>query len=55
MYDGDGAKFGPHLDDKEAIDLPNPTEQGNGTINEPYQRRYYFNPSNLPYSLEQSH
>jgi hypothetical protein len=52
MYDGDGAKFGPHLDDKEAIDLPNPTEQGNGTINEPYQRRYYFNPSNLPYSLE---
>ena len=55
MYDGDNAKHGPYFDEKDAIELPNPCEQGNGTINEPYQKRYYFNPTNLPYSLEQSH
>ena len=37
------------------IELPNPSDQSNGSINEPYQKRYYFNPTNLPYSLEQSH
>jgi hypothetical protein len=55
MYDGENAKFGPYMDEKDSIELPNPSEQGSGTINEPYQRRYYFNPQNLPYSLEQSH
>lgn len=54
-YEGDNSKYGPYIDEKDAIELPNPSEQGNGTINEPYQRRYYFNPQNLPYSLEQSH
>ena len=54
-YDGENSKFGPYIDEKELIELPNPSDQGNGSINEPYQKRYYFNPQNLPYSLEQSH
>ena len=48
-------KFGPYIDEKDYIELPNPTDQGNGSINEPYQKRYFFNPQNLPYNLEQSH
>lgn len=51
-YEGENAKFGPYIDEKDLIDLPNPTDQGQGQINEPYQKRYYFNPSNLPYNLE---
>ena len=54
-YEGEGAKQGPFIEEKDLIELPNPSEQGNGAINEPYQKRYYFNPQNLPYSLEQSH
>jgi len=54
-YEGENAKHGPYVDEKDLIELPNPSEQGNGSINEPYQKRYYFNPQNLPYSLEQSH
>jgi hypothetical protein len=52
MYEGENSKFGPFIDEKDNIELPAPTEQGNGSINEPYQRRYYFNPQNLPYNLE---
>lgn len=48
-------KHGPYIDEKDAIELPNPSDQGSGSINEPYQKRYYFNPQNLPYGLEQSH
>jgi hypothetical protein len=43
-YDGDSAKYGPFIDEKDLIELPNPSDQGNGSINEPYQKRYYFNP-----------
>jgi len=44
-----------YIDERELIELPAPNQQGEGQINEPYQKRYYFNPHNLPYSLEQSH
>lgn len=40
-----------YIDEKFLIELPNPTQQSEG-VNEPYQKRYYFNPNNLPYSLE---
>lgn len=43
-YEGEHAKYGPYIDEKDLIELPNPSEQGNGAINEPYQKRYYFNP-----------
>lgn len=33
--------------------LPEANQQDQGQINEPYQKRYYFNALNLPYSLEQ--
>ena len=51
-YDGENSKFGPYIDEKDLIELPNPSDQSNGSINEPYQKRYYFNPTNLPYNLE---
>lgn len=55
-YEGENAKYGPYIDERDLIELPNPSENSNGTaINEPYQKRYTFNPQNLPYSLEQSH
>lgn len=44
-----------YIDEKELIELPPPTQNSEGQINEPYQKRYYFNPNNLPYSLEQAH
>lgn len=44
-----------YIDEHELIELPPPSQSGEGTINEPYQKRYYFNPNNLPYSLEQAH
>ena len=43
-----------YIDERELIDLPAPHAQDASQINEPYQKRYYFNPMNLPYSLEQS-
>lgn len=54
-YDGENQKYGPYIDEKDLIELPNPCDQTNGAINEPYQKRYFFNPQNLPYNLEQSH
>lgn len=53
-YEGENAKYGPYIDEKDFIELPHPHDQSNGAINEPYQKRYYFNPQNLPYSLEQN-
>ena len=43
-----------YLDEKELIELPSPHQNANSQIKEPYQKRYYFNPMNLPYNLEQS-
>ena len=43
-----------YIDERELIELPAPHQQDQGQINEPYQKRYYFNPMNLPYNLEQS-
>ena len=40
----DDSKLGPYIEEKDLIELPNPSDQGNGSINEPYQKRYYFNP-----------
>lgn len=54
-YEGEGKQHGPYIDEKDFIELPSPYDQSNGSINEPYQKRYYFNPNNLPYNLEQSH
>ena len=43
-----------YIDERDLIELPAPNQQSQeGQINEPYQKRYYFSPSNLPYSLEQ--
>ena len=42
-----------YIDERELIELPAPNQQDTNQINEPYQKRYYFNTSNLPYSLEQ--
>jgi hypothetical protein len=44
-----------YLDEKDTIEVPVPTQQNDGSINEPYQKRYFFSPLNLPYSLEQPH
>ena len=44
-----------YIDERDLIELPPPTQNSEGQINEPYQKRYYFNPMNLPYNLEQSH
>lgn len=54
-YEGEGKAHGPYIDERDLIELPSPYDQSNGSINEPYQKRYYFNPNNLPYNLEQSH
>lgn len=53
-YDGENSKYGPYIDERDFIELPNPSDSSNGQINEPYQKKYYFNPQNLPYTLEQS-
>jgi hypothetical protein len=42
----------PFIDERDAIELPPLTEQTEGLVNEPYQKRYIFNPLNLPYQLE---
>lgn len=54
FYDDNG-KEDPYIDEKDFIELAQPGEQTEGQINEPYQKRYYFNPTNLPYTLEQPH
>lgn len=41
-----------YIDERDLIELPAPNQQDTNQINEPYQKRYYFNTSNLPYSLE---
>jgi hypothetical protein len=51
-YDGENSKYGPYIDERDFIELPNPSDSSNGQINEPYQKKYYFNPQNLPYTLE---
>jgi len=43
-----------YLDEKDLIELASPHNDRNGQIKEPYQKRYYFNPMNLPYNLEQN-
>jgi|LauGreDrversion4_2_1035121.scaffolds.fasta_scaffold77633_3 hypothetical protein len=49
-YEDDPAN--PFIDERDAIELPPLTEQTEGLVNEPYQKRYIFNPLNLPYQLE---
>ena len=52
-YEGpENKQYGPYLDEKEFIELPSPYDQNSGSINEPYQNRYYFNTNNLPFNLE---
>ena len=41
-----------YLDEKDLIELQSPHSDRAGAIKEPYQKRYYFNPMNLPYNLE---
>ncbi len=42
----------PYIDERDAIELPPVTEQTEGLVNEPYQKKYFFNPYNPPYQLE---
>lgn len=42
----------PYIDEREAIELPPVSEQTEGLVNEPYQKKYFFNPYNPPYTLE---
>ena len=39
----------PFIDERDAIELPPVTEQTEGLVNEPYQKKYFFNPYNPPY------
>lgn len=48
-----GAKGDSYLDESDLIELQSPHQTGQNQIKEPYQKRYYFNPMNLPYNLEQ--
>lgn len=50
-YDNDNPND-MYYDERDAIDVPAPTDHTEGTINEPYQKKYMFNPSNIPYQLE---
>ena len=43
-----------YIDEKDLIELQSPHVDRNNQIKEPYQKRYYFNPMNLPYNLEQN-
>ena len=43
-----------YIDEKDLIELQSPHTDRAGQIKEPYQKRYYFNPMNLPYNLEQN-
>ena len=42
----------PYIDERDAIELPPVTEQTEGLVNEPYQKKYFFNPYNPTYQLE---
>ena len=50
-YENTGNDF--YIDERELIQLPMPQQSESSTVNEPYQKKYYFNPNNLPYNLEQ--
>lgn len=43
-----------YIDEKDLIELQSPHASAGNQIKEPYQKRYYFNPMNLPYNLEQA-
>lgn len=43
-----------YYDERDAIEVSPPQEQSDGTIYEPYQKKYNFNPNNLPYQLERA-
>ena len=45
----------PYIDEKDAIELPPMSDQTEGLVNEPYQKKYIFNPQNLPYQLERAY
>lgn len=34
----------PYIDEKDAIELPPMSDQTEGLVNEPYQKKYIFNP-----------
>ena len=42
------------IDEKDLIELPPPSDTTEGLINEPYQKKFFFNPNNLPYQLERA-
>jgi hypothetical protein len=42
----------PYIDERDAIELPPVTEQTEGLVNEPYQKKYFYNPYNPTYQLE---
>jgi len=42
----------PFIEEKDAIELPPVSDQTEGLVNEPYQKKYFFNPYNPPYLLE---
>ena len=42
----------PYYDERDSIELPAITDQTEGLVNEPYQKKYLFNPYNPPYQLE---
>jgi hypothetical protein len=44
----------PYIDETDAIEIAPLPEQQEGIINEPYQKKYQFNPNNLPYQLERT-
>ena len=43
-----------YIDERDAIDVPPPTDTTEGVVNEPYQKKYLYNPNNLPYPLEKA-
>jgi hypothetical protein len=51
-YYADAGSDHPYIDEREAIELPPVSEQTEGLVNEPYQKKYFFNPYNPPYQLE---
>ena len=53
-YADEEAAVRPYLDEREAIELPPISDQTDGLVNEPYQKRYVFNPLSLPYQLERA-
>ena len=53
-YYAEDESLHPYIDEKDAIELPPITDQTEGLVNEPYQKRYIFNPLSLPYQLERA-